>query len=350
MKTIDEIFGEMLSCLEEQTGLEPEPGCDLSVRMYAVAAQVYALYIQAQWVTRQAFPQTAESDYLDLHGQLRGLTRKQATQALGSIRFTAQSSDTARTIPQGTVCLTADMVRFETTEDGIIAPGETEVDVPAQALLPGAAGNVSARAITAMAVAPVGVSACTNPLPFTGGSDAESDEAFRTRILDTYQRLPNGANIAFYEQGALSFDQVAAVSVLPRSRGIGTVDVVVATLSGQPDEELLGQLQEYFQSRREIAVDVKVLAPEALTVNVSIQVKAKEGADQEAVEQAVEEEVRRWFSGERLGRNVLLAQLGSVIYSCENVENYAILSPAADQTVELDQLPTLGTLTVEAMV
>ena len=57
MKTIDEIFGEMLSCLEEQTGLEPEPGCDLSVRMYAVAAQVYALYIQAQWVTRQAFPQ-----------------------------------------------------------------------------------------------------------------------------------------------------------------------------------------------------------------------------------------------------------------------------------------------------
>lgn len=49
MKTIDEIFGEMLSCLEEQTGLEPEPGCDLSVRMYAVAAQVYALYIQAQW-------------------------------------------------------------------------------------------------------------------------------------------------------------------------------------------------------------------------------------------------------------------------------------------------------------
>ena len=56
MKTIDEIFGEMLSCLEEQTGLEPEPGCDLSVRMYAVAAQVYALYIQAQWVTRQAFP------------------------------------------------------------------------------------------------------------------------------------------------------------------------------------------------------------------------------------------------------------------------------------------------------
>lgn len=340
----------MLACLEEQTGLEPEPGCDLSVRMYAVAAQVYALYIQAQWVTRQAFPQTAESDYLDLHAQLRGLSRKQATQSQGVIRFTAQSSETPRTIARGTVCLTADMVRFETTDDGVIAPGETTVDVPAQALLAGAAGNVSARAITAMAVAPVGVSSCVNPLPFTGGSDPEGDEDLRARVLDTYWRLPNGANIAFYEQGALSFDEVTAVSVLPRSRGIGTVDVVVATLSGQPDEELLDLLQDYFQSRREIAVDVQVLSPTALTVNVSIQVKAREGADQQAVEDDVEETVRRWFSGERLAQDVLLAQLGNVIYGCKNVENYVILSPAADQAVQPDELPTLGTLTVEAMV
>ena len=340
----------MLACLEEQTGLEPEPGCDLSVRMYAVAAQVYALYIQAQWVTRQAFPQTAESDYLDLHAQLRGLSRKQATQAQGVIRFTAQSSETPRTIAKGTVCLTADMVRFETTDDGVIDPGETTVDIPAQALLAGAAGNVSARAITAMAVAPVGISSCVNPLPFTGGSDPEGDEDLRARVLDTYWRLPNGANIAFYEQGALSFDEVTAVSVLPRNRGIGTVDVVVATLSGQPDEELLDLLQDYFQSRREIAVDVQVLSPTALTVNVSIQVKAREGADQQAVEDDVEETVRRWFSGERLAQDILLAQLGNVIYDCDNVENYVILSPAADQAVQPDELPTLGTLTVEAMV
>jgi len=193
------------------------------------------------------------------------------------------------------------------------------------------------------------VSSCTNPLPFTGGSDPEGDEDLRARVLDTYWRLPNGANIAFYEQGALSFDEVTAVSVLPRNRGIGTVDIVVATLSGQPDEELLAQLQEYFQSRREIAVDVQVLSPKALTINVSIQVRAREGTDQQAVQQAVEEAVRRWFSGERLGNDVLRAQLGSVIYGCENVENYVILSPAADQEVELDQLPTLGTLTVEAM-
>ena len=49
--------------------------------------------------------------------------------------------------------MTADMIRFETTAEGVIAPGETTVDIPALALLPGAAGNVSARAITAIPMA-----------------------------------------------------------------------------------------------------------------------------------------------------------------------------------------------------
>ena len=46
--------------------------------MYALAAQIYSLYIQADWVARQAFPQTAEGEYLDCHAQLRSLERKGA--------------------------------------------------------------------------------------------------------------------------------------------------------------------------------------------------------------------------------------------------------------------------------
>ena len=56
-----------------------------------------------------------------------------------------------------------------------------------------------------MAVAPVGVSQVTNPEAFTGGADVEDDEALRARVLETFRRMPNGANAAFYEQEALSF-------------------------------------------------------------------------------------------------------------------------------------------------
>ena len=350
MKTIEEIYGELLSSFGTYTGLEPKEGTDLSARMYALAAQIYSLYIQADWVVRQAFPQTAEGDYLDYHAQLRSLERKAPVAAQGTVRFSAgEASESDREITQGTVCMTVGLIRFETTKSVILSAGELEVEAPVRALEAGAAGNVAAGTIVSMAVAPIGISACTNPQPCTGGADGEGDEQLRERVLDTFRRLPNGANAAFYEQSALSFDQVAAAVAIPRPRGVGSVDVVAATVAGVPDEELLGQLQEYFEQRREIAVDVQVRAPEVTQVNVSVQVAAKGGWESQQVKDQVEQALRGWFDGTLLGQDILLARLGNLIYSCEGVENYAILAPAADLTVEADVLPTLGELHVEGM-
>ena len=53
--------------------------------------------------------------------------------------------------------MTAGMVRFETTQAGVIRAGQSYVDVPVRALEPGSAGNILANAIVSMAVAPVGV-------------------------------------------------------------------------------------------------------------------------------------------------------------------------------------------------
>ena len=350
MKTIDEIYREMLACFGEETGLEPREGTDLSARMYALAAQVYALYVQADWVTRQAFPQTAEGEYLDYHAQLRSLERKPALPAQGTVRFTAgEAAQSDRTIPEGTVCMTAGLVRFATTQAAVLPAGELTVDVPVQALEPGTAGNVSAQTVVSMAVAPMGIASCTNPQAFAGGADGEGDEELRARILDTFRRLPNGANAAFYEQGALSFDQVAAAAVIPKPRGLGSVDVIVSTLAGTPGEELLEQLQDYFEQRREIAVDVQVKAPTPVTVNVAVQVKAKGGWDKTQVLDQVEGALEGWFDGKLLGQDVLLARLGSLIYGCDGVENYAVSAPAADLAVDADELPVLGTLSVEEM-
>lgn len=351
MKTIDEIYEQMLSCFGEQTGLEPKEGTDLSARLYALAAQVYSLYVQADWVTRQAFPQTAEGEYLDRHAQLRGLERKAAVAARGTVRFTAgEAWETQREIPEGTVCMTAGLIRFETTQAGVLSPGELTADVPVRALEAGTAGNVAAGAIVSMAVAPMGISSCTNPEPCAGGADGEGDEQLRERILDTFRRLPNGANAAFYEQEALSFDQVAAATVIPRPRGVGSVDVVVSTLAGIPDQQLLTELQDYFEQRREIAVDVQVRAPQTRTVDVTVQVAAQGGWDAAQARANVKAALESWFDGKLLGQDVLLARLGSLIYQCEGVENYAIISPTADVAMGEDELPQLGTLSVEAMV
>lgn len=337
--------------MKQRTGMEVREGCDLAARLYAVAVQVFGLYVQADWVKRQCFPQTAQAEQLDHHAQLRGLQRRQAVCAEGTIRFFVNSAaETDRSIPAGTVCMTADLVRFETTRDGVLAAGALQIDVPARAVEAGSGGNVAPETIVSMAVAPVGVAGCRNPASFTGGVDEECDEELRERVLETFRRLPNGANAAFYQQQALSFDRVAAAAVLPRARGQGTVDVVVAQANGAPDEELVQQLQEYFQKRREIAVDVLVRGPEEVPVAVAVQVKAEAGREWAQVKASVEQALRAWFCGARLGEPVLRARLGNVVFGCEGVENYVLTLPGEDVAVQADALPVLATLTVEEMV
>lgn len=350
MKTMDEIYNEMRSCFAEETGLEAGAGGDLAVRFYALAAQLHALYIQAEWTKRQCFPQTAVGEYLDQHATLRGVERKAAAAACGVLRFsvsTAAQSDL--TIPTGTVCMTAGLVRFETTEDAVLEEGSRFVDVPAAALEVGTGGNVAEGAIRSMVVAPTGVESCTNPSAFSGGTEEEDDESLRIRVLETYHRLSNGANAAFYQQKAMSFDEVASAVVLPRARGVGTVDVVITAQNGVPKEELLGKVQAYFDEVREIAVEVRVLAPETVTVDVSLAVRIADTADADSVLETVKTLLAGHFDGAQLGKDVLLAELGAAVFAVDGVENYAFSAPSSDVAVAETVLPVLGTLTVEVM-
>lgn len=347
MKTIEEIYQALVSLFGERTGLTAAGDSDLAVRFYAVAAELYSLYVQAEWTREQCFPQTAAGEYLERHAALRGVTRRAADRAQGVIRFYVDRgrNDDVK-VNAGTVCMTAGQLRFETLEQGTISAGELYTDVPARAVEPGESGNAAAGTILTMAVAPTAVSSCVNPEAFSGGRDEESDEALRARVMETYARLANGANAAYYKQAALSFGDVVAAHVAPRSRGVGTVDVVAATQAGIPEQTLLDEIKAYIQSMREIAVDVEVLAPEPVTVNVELSVEAAEGSGPAETAARVEEAVRGWFTGERLGQSVLLAQLTALVFGLDEVANCTITQPAQDVAVSSAQLPMLGTLLV----
>ena len=348
MRTTEEIYQEMLGEFSRRAGYVPGESCDLAVRMYAVAAQVEALYAQAEWVMAQSFPQTAAGVYLDYHGQTRGITRAGAVAARGMLRFSVDTAAAqALAIPQGTVCMTAGGLRFATTEAGSLGAGDLWTDVPAQAWEPGSQGNVGPDLVILMAAPPAGIVRCTNPEAFAGGADEEGDESLRQRILDSYQRLPNGANAAFYEQVALSFPGVAAATAVGRARGIGTVDVYVAATAGIPDEALLEQIGQALQEKREIAVDVQVLAPEENQVDVSAAVTPAEGFTGEEACRAAEEALRAHFTGGLLGQGVTLAELGNLLYGLDSVSNYAFTAPAADVPARVGYLPVLGTVQIQ---
>ncbi len=394
MREIETIYETLLETFAQRAGFRPEEGCDLSVRLWAAAAQLQALEMQGDWVLDQSFPQTAQGIYLDRHGQMRGLTRRPAAKAVGTLRFSVRTPASADlTIPADTVCMTEGEVRFRTIQPAVLKAGMLTAEAPAEALEGGAAGNAAPGAVcilTACPLAvtgctnpaafsggvdaegdgefrkrilesyqrlapgavciltacPLAVTGCTNPAAFSGGVDAEGDGEFRKRILESYQRLPNGANAAWYEQTAISFGGVAAARAVGRARGIGTVDVYVTAESGIPSESLLTDLEAELQKKREIAVDVAVKAPTVWPVDVTVAVAAREGWVFSEVKSAVEQSLTSFFTGRLLGRPVRLAELGNRLYGLEGVENYRFSLPTADLTADDTMLPVLGKLTV----
>ena len=350
MKEWTEIYEQLRGTFAQRAGFVPSEGCDSAVRLYALAAELQSLLMQADWVLDQSFPQTAQGMYLDYHAETRGITRAAAEKATGVIRFAAADKVTAACpIEKGTVCMTAEGVRFETTEDAAIAVGSQWADVPAQAVEAGAGGNVIAGTVTLLSAMPVGVVQCTNPAAFSGGCDAESDEALRGRVLASYQRLPNGANAAYYEQEAMRYPGVAAAKAVGRARGIGTVNVVIATHAGVPDAALLAAVETDLQKKREIAVDVKVLAPAVETVAVTAALKAAPGYTFAEAKAGAQSALEALFTGELLGKSVTTARLLTLLCGVEGVENVHLTAPAADVAVGSTELPMLGTVTISEL-
>lgn len=345
MRTVDEIYGDLTRALAAAGGAVSAQGGDMALRLRAVAAELFSLEAQAEFVARQSFPQTALGEYLDYHAALRGLVRGGALPAAGTLRFyldAAAGEDTP--VPAGTECLNAAGAAFRTLEAGVIPAGSLYADIPAEAVEAGSGGNVPSGSVVYLRLAPTGVTGVTNPAAFAGGTDGEGDEALRERVLSSYRSLPNGANAAYYENKVRSLEGVAAVTVLPRSRGLGTVDVVFSTRSGVPGAAELAAAQDLLDSEREICVDIRVLAPTVQSLDVTAELTVDEGADSAAVLAAARAAVEGYFDGRLLSRGVYRAGLTALLMGVEGVRNCLLTAPAEDLAPARGVLPRLGTL------
>ncbi|MDY4966394.1 MAG: baseplate J/gp47 family protein, partial [Dysosmobacter sp.] len=108
------------------------------------------------------------------------------------------------------------------------------------------------------------------------------------------------------------------------------MNVYLTAPAGVPSQALLAEVEADLAARREIAVDVKALAPTTAAVNVAAAVKPEAERSFAEVKAAVEEALRRHFTGTLLGKGVFLAELGSLIYQVDGVANCRLTAPAAD--------------------
>ncbi|ABW35070.1 phage tail protein (plasmid) [Deinococcus geothermalis DSM 11300] len=177
LKTFEMALTEIIRHLSADLGptVDLVEGSDTLSLAEAVAFQAADLSERQERSILEAIP---EAVYLAF-----GFGRLPAVAAQGTLVFTAPvPARDVIFIPAGAEAISDDEQTFRTTQDAYIAPGQSEVSVPAVAVAGGAAGNVGALSVVRLANGVPGVQGVSNPTPFTGGADEEGTDARAARF------------------------------------------------------------------------------------------------------------------------------------------------------------------------
>lgn len=150
---------------------------------------------------------------------------------------------------------------IETTLEDINTTGV--IELPATAVEASAGTNISARKIELLETTLDSISKVTNPDLFSLGTDDESDDAYRARLLLSLKEVPGAGTAQDYETWALTISSVEGATVIPEweeifgyPNGPGTVKVQV---SGENSSQLnAGTVEEV---RQYIAGDIAIESP-----------------------------------------------------------------------------------------
>jgi len=240
----------------------------LRVMADAMAGLAHLTLRYIDWLSRQLLPDTAETEWLDRHGNIwltnaDGSTgRKQATYAFGTVTFTG-IPDTV--VPKATQ-LTGNGIGYETTEEMFIGSDGGPTECSVRALDPGLAGNAPLRMAFDTPIA--GVDGQATVVNLDGGTDAETDAELRMRVLERIQAPPMGGDKEDYVNWTLRVPGVTRAWSFPLEMGIGTctvrfmMDDLRAGQEGFPNADDVATVQAYLDTVRPVAVkDFFVVAP-----------------------------------------------------------------------------------------
>lgn len=318
---------------------------DYYLRANATGASVEGLYQHQQWIARQIFPDTSDSDILERHASLRRLKKKSATLASGTITF---SGTVGSPVLVGTEAKTNSGLAFVTTSSDVIGAGGA-VSIAAQASATGTDSNQAAGTALTLTSAPAGVLSSATIASMSGGTDAETDASLLSRLLFVLRNPPCGGASHDYYTWAMNVDGVTAAYVYPLRRGMGTVDVAVMTVGGIPGAALVASVQDYIDTQRPVQGDCLVLAPTAVPVNIAAALTLDSGYTATSVQSAIDTALGNYFASLKPGDTAYLHRLRSCISGTEGVMDYAISAPATNTATLVDsshvQLATLGSLT-----
>ncbi|WP_027181659.1 baseplate J/gp47 family protein [Oleidesulfovibrio alaskensis] len=338
--------------LRDTQNLQPDaatlPDSDNYVRASATASAIEGLYQHQLWIARQILPDTADTEYLEIHCGLRGITRKPATRATGTLTLHGAPQTPAAAGIRAAHPASGE--QFATTAAAVLDETGTAA-VPCRAVTAKALPDYTAEPVT-LVNAPSGILSGAQ-LSLAGGTDAESDAQLLERLLLHMRTPPGGGNRYDYQRWALEVPGVTAAFVYPLRRGLGTVDVAVLSADGLPAAELVTAVQAHIDAQRPVtAAGVTVLAPQPLMIDVHAAVRLQ-GTTLPVVTAQLQQSLAVFFAALLPGDLVVRSHLEALISGMAGVQDRQLITPAANVQAVVDatrlQWPRPGQVTLEAM-
>lgn len=326
MSSYEEILSRMVKKYEELSGGTVHEQSDIMLRLSVLSGELYNSYVASEFIKRQMFVSTATGEYLDKHALSRGLFRKEAEKASGEVTFSVDiASDADIVIDKGTVVSTSgeNVVQYMTDSAVTLYAGNTSVKAKVTAVEGGGKYNVIANTVTVLVTPPSGITAVTNEVSIHGGTDAETDEELRERVLSSYRDISNGTNAVYYQRLAESVSGVHSASVVSKLRGEGTINVYICGKSNSPvNSEVITQVQTLLDENRELNVDILVLAATAVKANFSLNLEIEDGYSFDDVEEEIKRKASKYVESLGVGEPALMCELGDLIFHTLGVKNY----------------------------
>lgn len=316
---------------------------NLYVVAKVVATAIYELFLRLQWIGEQAFVLTASSSYLDRHGSEYGMARLPATYATGVIRITGAVA--GLNFNAGDIFTRSDGTQYEVLES-IQIPTIGDVDISVRAVEFGTGSNTIAGAsfnsVDTIIPAEAVVQSDVNGI--TGGTEIESDENYRRRLLQRKRFTPHLGAPSDFKRWGFEVSGVSRVFVQRATPAPGQVTVLFMMDEVYPNalpqsgdiERLRDHLLVQGPASADIIVDVPTLRPINITAT-NIQPL------NQSVINAINAEIAEVFKQRsQLGQNFSKSWIAQAISNATNEESHLLVAPATNVNIADGELPVIG--------
>ena len=280
------------------------------------------------------FLSTSSGIFLDLFGEMLGLSRITNRHALasiedGAVRFYVDSgtlgSKLSNTpgeglIPKGTVISNPDgSIQFEVTTPTSFPINARSAFVPIKATARGASFNIGSNQLTTHSLSDKTIKV-TNDISITTGSDTETDSEYRFRLSKAFTTR-FAANKTAIQIAATSQPGVSRAEIVSYARGAGTFDVLLIPVGNKLTKSAIDNTARAVEAVVAYGISPTIKEPTYVAFKVMGQLRfdasVQEG-QRLGSKSAAESAVLQYFAGIPIGGEFIINQLRSAILSSSN--------------------------------